>query len=437
MTHTWFSGWRRGAALTAAAGLAAALVACGGDEQGGAGNADEATLTFVNAQDPGTFDKVIAGFEKANPGIEIKQQVLPFDDLNSAVQSRLGSKDASIDLYDVDEPRLASFAARGFLLDLSDLRSRAQDAIDPKALEATSYQGKQYALPRWTSTQLLFYNKALLTNAGVPAPSADPAGPMTWEDVTAAGKRAQAAGAKYGLVFDQVDRYYQLQPLPESLGGGPGLRGEDLLTPDITNEGWTKAAEWYASIFRDEVSPRGVAVEQTPGLFTAGDAAFFAGGPWNADIFDEVGDLDYGIAPFPAFAGGRPVSSTGSWATGVSPYSKNQAAAKKFIAYMTTDPTGAMEAQSRNIPVQREAYQQYLTRLGDRGAQAGQLAAIISHELATNAVSRPTTIGFVDFETVMNKAFADIRNGADPGRRLDEATQELDRVLAKYRNRNG
>ncbi|WP_329793453.1 sugar ABC transporter substrate-binding protein [Lentzea sp. DG1S-22] len=422
--------------MTAAVATAVVLLAaCGGDPAGGAGNADQATLTFVNAQDPGTFDEVIAGFQQANPGIKVEQQVLPFDDLNSAVQSRLGSKDASIDLFDVDEPRLASFAARGFLLDLSDLRRQAGDAIDPEVLDATSYDGKQYAMPRWTSTQLLFYNKAVLAKAGVAAPSSDPAAPATWEDLTAAGKKAQSAGAEWGLVFDQVDRYYQLQPLPESLGAGPGLSGPGLLTPAITNEGWTKAAGWYASIFRDGVAPRGVAVEQTPGLFTAGDTAFFAGGPWNADIFDKVADLDYGIAPFPVFAGGKPASSTGSWATGVSPFSKNQAAAKKFIAYMTTDPTGALQAQSRNIPVQREAYQQYLKQLRDKGGRSVDLAAVVEHELATNAVSRPVTTGYVDFETVMNKVFADIRNGSEPARRLDEAAQELDRVLAKYRNR--
>src|SRR4051794_8461260 len=42
------------------------------------------TLTFVNAQDPGTFDKVIAGFEKANPSIKIKLQTLPYDAMNAA-----------------------------------------------------------------------------------------------------------------------------------------------------------------------------------------------------------------------------------------------------------------------------------------------------------------------------------------------------------------
>src|SRR3978361_2235813 len=79
----------------------------------GARTAGPTTLPFVNAQDPGTFDKLIAGFEKANPTIKIKLQTLPYDALNAAVLSRLGQKDASIDVYEVDEPRVAAFATRG------------------------------------------------------------------------------------------------------------------------------------------------------------------------------------------------------------------------------------------------------------------------------------------------------------------------------------
>jgi multiple sugar transport system substrate-binding protein len=427
-------------------GLSAVLLAaCGGGSTGGkssktttGGSSPSAatgpvTLTFVNAQDPGTFDKVIAGFTKVHPNITIKQQVVPFDDLNTTVQSRLQSKDPGIDLYDVDEPRLAAFAVRGYLADLSDIASSPAAAkIDPKAMAATKYNGKQYAMPRWTSTQLLYFNKALLKKAGVPAPGIDPASRMTWENVAAAGKKAQSTGAKWGLTFEQVDRYYQLQPLPESLGAGPGLKGPGLLTPDVTNPGWVKAFQWYRSTFDSGLSPRGITPEQTAPLFAQGKTAFFAGGPWNAQAFDKA-KLDYGVAPFPMFAGGKPASSTGSWATGVSPFSKNAEAAKMFIAYMTTDPTGAWEANSNNIPVQQDAFQQYMTTTKAKGATATQMAAIIQSELTTGAVSRPTTAGFVDFETDMNKAFADIRNGADPAARLRQASTQLDRDLAKYR----
>src|SRR3954451_15561395 len=252
-------------ALVTVAVAALAATGCSSDaKSGGGASGGTTTLTFVNAQDPGTFDKVIAAFQAANPTIKIKQQVVPFDDLNSTVQSRLGAKDTDIDLYDVDEPRLAAFAARGFLEPLDDLSQQAGGKIDANALKITTYSGKQYAMPRWTSSQLLYYNKSLLTKANVKAPASDPASPVTWEQVTADGKKAQGAGAKNGLIFDQVDRYYQLEPLPVSLGAGPALTGADLLQPDVTNAGWTQAFSWYRSIFADGIAPRGINPEQTP-----------------------------------------------------------------------------------------------------------------------------------------------------------------------------
>jgi multiple sugar transport system substrate-binding protein len=419
--------------LTAAAVLVIGTAGCSGGNDDGGASGGTTTLTFVNAQDPGTFDKVIAAFQAANPTIKIKQQVVPFDDLNSTVQSRLGAKDADIDLYDVDEPRLAAFAARGFLEPLDDLRQQAGDKIDANALKITTYQNKQYAMPRWTSSQLLYYNKALLTKAHIPAPSSDPKTATTWEQVTAEGKRAQSAGAKYGLIFDQVDRYYQLEPLPASLGAGTGLTGADLLQPAVTNPGWVQAFTWYQAIFRDGVAPRGINPEQTPSLFASGNTAFFAGGPWNAAAFDKEKGVDYGVAPFPRFAAGKPATSTDSWSTGISPFSKHKDAAKKFLSYMTIDRTGATQTISNNIPVQKQAFQQYLSDLKGKGARYGQIADIIQYALANTSVSRPVSVGYVDFESVMNKAFADIRNGSDAAARLNQATGELDRTLSKYR----
>jgi multiple sugar transport system substrate-binding protein len=413
-----------------------ALAACGGGGSkatGGAQGSGSGTITFVNAQDPGTFDQLIAGFEKANPSIKVKQQVVPFADLSTTLQSRLSAKDSSIDLYEVDEPRLASLASRGYLAPLDDLGQQAQGKVDPKALAATQFNGKQYSMPRWTSSQLLYYNRALLKKAAIPAPSSDPSQPITWEQLSTEAKQAQAAGAKWGFTFEQVDLYYQLQPLPESAGGGSGLTGDKMLTPDLTNAGWLKAMNWYASTFANGISPRGVTAEQTEPLFAGGNTAFFAGGPWNAPLFDKAKSLDYGVAPFPKFAGGKAVSSTGSWSVGISPFSKNQSAAKKFLSYMTIDPNGAWLASSRNIPVQNQAQAKYMQQLSAQGGRSAQLATIVQNELAHNAVARPTTVGYVDFETEMNKAFADIRNGTDPAQRLRQAADALNRIFDKYK----
>jgi multiple sugar transport system substrate-binding protein len=257
---------------------------------------------------------------------------------------------------------------------------------------------------------------------------------MTWQQVAAEGKQAQSAGgARWGFTFEQVDLYYQLQPLPESAGGGSGLTGQKTLTPDITNAGWLKSMNWYASTFKSGVSPRGVTAEQTEPLFASGNTAFFAGGPWNAALLNKAKKLNYGVAPYPVFSGGKDVTSTGSWSVGISPFSKNQAAAKKFLAYMTINPTGAWLSSSRNIPVQKAAYTKYLSQMQSSGANGAHIASIIRYNLAHNAVPRPTTIGYVDFETIMDQAFADIRNGSNPNSRLQQATAQLKRAFAKYR----
>jgi multiple sugar transport system substrate-binding protein len=417
------------------AALSLTLAACGGSDSeetsGSAGGEGPITLNFLHAQDPATFDKAVASFEKDNPEITVELQAVPFDDLNAAVQSRVGEEDTSIDVYEVDEPRVAGFASRGYLLELDDLRAEAEGQVDPQALEITSWDGKQYAMPRWTSSQLLYYNPALLEQAGIKAPSSDPETPMTWQEVSAAGQKAQDAGAEWGMIFDQVDRYYQLQPLAESAGGGPGLTGDELLEPDVTNEGWVEAFEWYHSIFEEKIAPRGIDPEQTAPLFAEGNTAFFAGGPWNAATFDDAG-LKYGVAPFPMFEGGEPASSTDSWSMGISPFSQEQDAAKEFVRYITIDPTGAWEASSNNIPVQTEAFDKYLEERRKAGGASAEIASIIEYELQNNAVHRPQTVGWVEFETIMNQAFADIRNGSDPAERLGQASEEIAAAFDKY-----
>ncbi len=421
---------------SAVAALSLGLAACGGGDSdeasGSAGGDGPVTLNFLHAQDPATFDKAVASFEKANPDITIELQAVPFDDLNAAVQSRIGEKDTSIDVYEVDEPRVAGFASRGYLLELDDLRAEAEGKVDPQALDITSYEGTQYAMPRWTSSQLLYYNPALLEQAGIKAPSSNPETPMTWQEVSAEGQKAQDAGAaEWGMIFDQVDRYYQLQPIPESAGGGPGLTGDEMLEPDVTNEGWVEAFEWYHSIFDEKIAPRGIDPEQTAPLFAEGNTAFFAGGPWNAATFDDAG-MKYGVAPFPTFEGGEPASSTDSWSMGISPFSQEQDAAKEFLRYITIDPTGAWEASSNNIPVQTEAFDKYLEERRKAGGASAEIASIIEYELQNNAVHRPQTVGWVEFETIMNQAFADIRNGSDPAERLEQASEEISAAFSKY-----
>lgn len=384
-------------------------------------------VNLLGPEDPATFAPVIAAFKAKNPDIDVKYSQIPFDQLNSTLQQRLGAKDETIDVYTVDQPRLSQLAAQGFLEDLSGLKDQAKAAVPEAQYSVNLYQDKIWALPVWNSTQMLFFNKKALDAAGVQYPSADPAQRKTWEQLTKDAKAVQAAGTQYGLLLEQVEAYYQLQPLAESAGGGSGITGDDNLKVDITNAGWEKAMKWYSDTFSSGLSPRGVGGFQTSPLFTSGKVAYFVGGPWDIGGFSKT-DVDWGVAPMPYFEGGSEVTPTGSWSWGINPASKNKAAAKKFLEFASLDAAGNLATTEATtiIPANSEATAKYLPKLEALGGDKSKgVAALIAHENTETAKPRPVSVGYIQFEEIMGKAFADIRNGSPVDDRLKQASQQI------------
>jgi multiple sugar transport system substrate-binding protein len=379
---------------------------------------------------------LIQAFEAANPGIQVTQEVVPFGQLNDVVLQRIGSKDPSIDVYWADQPRTAALAARGLLLDLTNTWGRAaQGKIFRPSIAASTWKGKVWSAPWATSTQLLYYNKRLLAKAHVAAPAADPARRWTREQLFQAALATKRAGAKCGFMFDQVDLYYQLEPLPVSASGGTGLTGPNNLTPDIANPGWIKAMSYYAKLFSSGIAPRGIDPSQTPSLFSNGQCAFFEGGPWHVGEFLAAKNLDWGIAPLPYFAGGKPATPTDSLGLGVNPYTQHKAEAIKFIEFATVTPVGDLNAVggSGNVPANIRAAAHYYTTLTKGHPNLKRLGQLISFEIARTSVHRPVSVGYIDFETIMNRAFSDIRNGKHVTATLKRAQRELKAAFSRYR----
>lgn len=385
------------------------------------------TLSFVGPEQPSAMAPVIAAFEAANPTIKVEYESVPFAQLNDILQTRLGSGDATPDVYTADQPRIPALVSRGYLLDLTGEVGDISDRVLSSAVEASTVDKKLSALPVSTSTQVLYYNRDLLTKANLTAPSMDPKQRVTWEQVAKDAKTAQDAGSKWGFMFDQVSRVYQVLPLPESLGGGNGVTGDKSLTPAITNDAWVKAMTFYGQLFANGLAPRGVAPEQTPDLFANGDVAYFVGGPWWIPKFAGMAGLNYGIAAHPYFMGGTPVTPTGAWSWGINPKTAHKAEALKFIEFATLDKQGSLET-AKGIaipPANKGALETYLAQDSFNTANIKGVADLIRYELVNTAVIRPRTVGFIQFEDVVGRALEDIRNGADPKSTLDSASSGL------------
>lgn len=392
------------------------------------------TLRYVGAAYPArAYAPVFAAFERAHPNIKIDYEEVPQDQLNNVLANRISGSD--IDIFDVDMPRVAAYHARGWLTDLTPTFGDLAGRIDRASLDASTIDGELLGMPLQTSTQLLYYNKALLRRAGIRDPSADPAQRLTWERVTADARRAQAAGARVGLLLDQYDTYYQLQPLPMSAGGSAGARGDGNLEPDVTDAGWEKAMSWYGKLFADGIAPRGLRGAETPALFAGGDVAYYVGGPWWAPQFEAERALDFGVSAHPYFEGGRAYTPTGAWSLGLNRNSENVEAALIFLRFMGLDDGGFSQyiTDLAVPPANVEGAENYYRSPVFADPRMRGAVEIIKTELAETATVRVKTAGYVEFESIMTRAFDDIINGTPAPRALEKASSDLDAAWAKYR----
>ncbi len=401
-------------------------------------------MVVIEGGDTTAMQAVVDAYKADHPGITINLQPYPFAQFFQVAELRLRSGDAGVDLVYVDAPLMASYASRGFL-------SEIDPAIDvsslvPSAVDAGKYDGKQYALPINNSAQVMYYNKALFAAAGITPPTGLTAGQnatqaevdtlastqrWTWEQVAdAAQKLTVKDGGRtttYGFSVEQFGELYQLQPFGESLG-------TDVIGPDgytaagyLDSEAWTKAATFWSDLYNAwGVSPKGLGYGEAAQLFGNGQLAMFAGGTWNIPILAQTG-VDFGVAPYPYFEGGKVLTPTGSWYVGVNVASANQAEAMDFASYLTTNATGTKVwfDSLQQLPTYKPLLETISTDASFDTFPQNVFRMGVYDSLNT-AKARPVTAAYGQLQDAFRTAFVDIANGVAVADALKSAVQKFE-----------
>jgi len=401
-----------------------------------AGAQDKTTITVLAVSGLDKLTQAAAdAYMKEKPGVTVKVEVLPFDQLFQQIQVRLSSNSASPDVMYVDGPVVASYGAQNFLAPMDSYFNKAElDAFIPAVLKTSYYQKKLLATPVCSSSMVLYYNKDLLQKAGVPIPGGDPANRLTYEQLAQYAQKATVRQGgrvtSWGLTFHQADKPYQLLPLVQSLGGE--AIGEDGLSVKgvIDSPAWVKAMQYYGDLHNKlGVSPKG----NVDGwqLFQSGKAAFFIGVPYfGGSSPDAAKKFNWGFAPNPYFAGGVPVTTTDCWHIGVNKNSANIAASADFVKYLTNGKGQDIYWQQGQLdPVLKRHVEIVKT---DKKYQ-NSVARLAAQEAVTTAQGRPVTPGYNEYQDVLTQAMANIRNGQAPKAALSTAADQIDRAMAKYR----
>lgn len=151
------------------------------------------------------YQKLIEEFQRANPGIVVKYEVITQMFSENILASYAAG--AAPDIFYLDSAWAPVFIERGAVYPVGD--KLPKDFIDqfyPFLLEPfKGRDGKIYGIPKDWSVLSLFYNKKLFAQAGVPEPSET----WTWEDLFNAARQIYQKTGKPGLVIHaELNRWF-------------------------------------------------------------------------------------------------------------------------------------------------------------------------------------------------------------------------------------
>ena len=177
---------RAALAAGAAACTAATLVSACGSGAGGT-----VVNFYTSANEMATFSAVAKRCNAELGGrFSIKQISLPkgADDQRLQLARRLTGNDKTLDIMGLDVVWTAEFAEAGWAVPLADdpagkAEADAADDTLPGPLKTAQWQGRLFAAPITTNTQMLWYRADLM-----------PEPPATWDDMVAQATKLHAAG---------------------------------------------------------------------------------------------------------------------------------------------------------------------------------------------------------------------------------------------------
>lgn len=355
---------RRGL-LGAAGGIAVAggLAACAGTggntapKTGGGGGSATNQIEFWSnhpATSKDTELKLIAGFEKANPGLKVKlvDAGKNYEEVGQKFSAALGGGNQP-DVVVVSDVTWFNFALNKRLADISTLLKgnglSSDDYVDSLYADYNFQGTEHYALPYSRSTPLFYYNKDVWKKAGLPD-----RGPKDWDEMTSWCPALQKAigSGKTPIVLDDGSNYldWTFQSIAWSYGGGysdkwnPTFSSAKTVKAGKVLQGW--AQKKYVQFSTDSQRD-----------FSAGLGAVLLESTGDISGIQKDGKFEFGVAFVPAPNGIKTCPTGGAGLAipeGISPARKKNAI--KFAEYMTNAKSTITFSQATGyMPVRKSA----------------------------------------------------------------------------------
>ena len=440
-------------ALVMTAALAMTSLAGCGDKTGGGeaptveskeeqeettGEAQATKITYMtNADFVETLKPIVAKY-KEETGVEVVLEGYSMADLFDVIEVKISGETTDYDVIAVDAPLVSAYVHRGYLEPMTEYFTEEEKAqLTETSVNGGSVDGVFYSPAMNTSSVCMYYNTALLKEAGIEIGEVSPENRMSWDEVLDMARKTldvvnpDKTNGIYGVEFRQVSRVYQMNMIPNSMGGKN--IGEDGFTVDgvLNSKEWIDGMTWYQNLVNEGITSRGVAADELRTMFAAGKIVFMVDTTSLTNYCETNGMADFDVMPVPAYTGyeDKVATGTGSWHFGINYASANKQAAADFIKWMSI---------GEGADLWYEGYNQVPTKIAileemEKDANLDKSMKIAAYEANNTAFLRAVTPGFNEYQTILNAAWEDVRNGEDVETTLNSAVEQIEAAIVAYK----
>ncbi|GLV75155.1 MULTISPECIES: ABC transporter substrate-binding protein [Streptomyces] len=371
------------------------------------------------------------------PGTEqaVRRYADAFEQANVRVQWRPGNydqqtaaallTDSGPDVFEASGPTLDQIQG-GQVVDLTELLSEAKDDFNQAVLEQKTYQGKVWGIPQVIDTQLLYYRKSLLEDAGLEPP-------RTLDALIDAAKKLTTKEVK-GLFLGNDGG-------PGVLAGTPlNAAGLSLVTEDgkvgFDDPAAARTLGKLHQLYAEKSLLLGAPSDWSdPAAFTQGLTAMQWSGLWALPQVQKALGDDFGVLPFPQDGpDGKPAVPVGAYGAAVSAKTKHKAEAKAYVKWLWVDRTEYQEdfalRYGFHIPARISLARKAAKLRSGAAGEAARYATDYGH------VSEPllwTAASKTDYQDALSRI---IKGGANPDRELRSVIRKAEAELRRVKKKS-
>ena len=292
------------------------LVLCGCHKQD-----SRTTVQFASWGSKSEIDilkPLLSEFEKENPDIKVDFMHIPQNYFQKI--HLLFASNTAPDVIFINNLYLPIYANAGLLEELN-----TDDNFYPQSLNALSWQGKLYAIPRDVSNLVIYYNKDMFLKKHITFPKQN----WTFDDFLQTSKKLTDKNT-FGISFEEDPLFY----LPYLMSNGGGFFPEEINKAESQ-----EAINFYADLrnkYHTAPKKNESASATMAQLFLQERIGMYLSGRWMVPKLREEASFDWDIAQFPKGTKGSIVQLDASgWA--ISKSSKHKAEALKLINYLSDE----------------------------------------------------------------------------------------------------